>query len=314
MFGDLIGIRGRRVIIIPPGVSNGVVPSLHGNTIKVVAPLPLEASYKITEDESPRPQNRAYVAYSFYDNVDRFFERNGTNDLLTRLPTITGAPAQPVFPGHSDLHRETVGFEQTFLNGDASFGLRLPFLQLVGDRQVEDTQVGDLSLILKYALINNRQTGNVFSTGVVFTLPTGPGLVIPGESSLHSTIIQPWVGFIYNFGDLYVQEFSSAAVPTDMRDVAVVFNSIGAGYWLYRDRGPCARIQGLVPVLELHLNTPLNHRGLEAGVINFPDALDLTGGCHILLRRTKVGFAVCTPLTGPKPYDIEAAANLEFRW
>ena len=197
MFGDLIGLRGNQVVIVPRGVT--LPPGfrrISGNTAAVVAPLPLHASYKIMEGESPVPQNRAYVTYTFYDNVDRLFP----NSLA----------------GTSNLNRETLGLEQTFGGGDTSIGLRLPFLQLTGNSDVEDNEVGDLSIIYKHAFIYDRQTGDLFSGGLVVTVPTGQGLEIEGESPIHSTVFQPFLGFCRNFDSFYVEGFSSVAVPTDI--------------------------------------------------------------------------------------------------
>jgi hypothetical protein len=69
-----------------------------------------------------------------------------------------------------------------------------------------------------------------------------------------------------------------------------------------------------VPVVELHLNTPLNHRGWASEPLGFPDALDVTAGCHFMFRRAVVGVALGTPLTGPKPYEFEVLANVNFRF
>jgi hypothetical protein len=69
-----------------------------------------------------------------------------------------------------------------------------------------------------------------------------------------------------------------------------------------------------VPVVELHVNTPLNHRGLDGFPIGFSDTVDVTGGLHVMMKNAKLGMAVCTPMTGPKPYDLEAAASLQFQW
>jgi hypothetical protein len=295
MFGDLIGVFGQRVVVVPQGVS---LPSqfrrINGNKAAVVAPLPLHASYKIMEGESPRPENRAYVTYTFYDNVDRLF------------------PTGPA--GTSNLHRETLGLEQTFDGGDTSIGLRLPFLQLTGNNDVEDNEVGDLTIIYKHAFVNDRQTGDLFSGGIAITTPTGQALEIDGESTIHSTVFQPFLGYFYNFDSFYLEGFSSVAVPTDMRDVALMFNSVALGYRLYQDDNTDASVRAILPQLELHLNTPLNHRGLGSGPINFDDALDLTGGCRVLFQRAEIGAAVGTPVTGPKPYDVECAANLTFHW
>ena len=295
MFGDLIGIQARRAVFIAHGTTMNPNPvrSVGGNFIAVVAPVPYHASFKITENESPRPTDRAYVSYNYYSDVTRLTP--GLSD--------------------TDLHRETIGFEKTFLDGDASFGIRLPFLQLVGDSNVEDNQVGDLSLIFKYALLNDRRTGDVFSTGMVLTLPTGKDVTIDGATSLHATVFQPFLGYIVNFDSWYLQGFSSLAVPTDFRDVTLLFNSVGVGYKLYQNNSPDVSLHGIVPVAELHLNTPLNHRGLnEADPISYPDGLDGTIGVHLIFQRVNFGLAVGTPLIGPRPYDVEALANLNFTW
>jgi len=42
--------------------------------------------------------------------------------------------------------------------------------------------------------------------------------------------------------------------------------------------------------------------------------VDLTFGCYFLLQRAIAGVAVAVPVTGPKPFDIEAIANLNVRY
>ena len=296
LFGDLIGIRAGGVILIPTVRGRLVVPPgtrlLDGNIASVVAPLPYHSAYNIGENESPRPQDRAYFSYNYYDNVDQIFQG-------ARL---------------SDLDRETIGVEKAFADGNASVGLRLPFLQLVGNESVDDAEVGDLSAIFKYAVVNDCQTGNLLSTGVVVTAPTGQALRIAGESDLRSTVVQPFVGYIYHFNNFYIEGFSSVAVPSDMRDVTVMFNGIGLGYLLFQDVSRTGRIQGVVPQAELHVNTPFNHRGLDSTPVNFSDSIDLTFGCHVQFRRTDLGVAFSVPVTGPQPYDVEVEANVSYHW
>jgi hypothetical protein len=308
IFGDLIGVTGSRVLILPQGTTVGAVQRgqvqgvprgqirvLSGGVVAAVAPLPYRASFNITENESPRPIDRVYVSYDYYNNVD----------AVLRFP---GVPS-------SDLHRETIGFEKTFLDRNASVGLRLPFLQLVGNKDVEDSQVGDLSIIFKYAFYNDRSTGNLLSGGMVLTAPTGQGLRIDGESTLHSTVLQPFAGYIVNFNRaFYVQGFSSLAVPTDARDVTLLFNSMAMGYWIYRSDERDRLLTGVVPVAEFHVNTPLNHRGTDHAPIGFADSVNFTGGSYFFLRRAVLGAAVGTPLTGPRPYDFEVNATLSFRF
>jgi hypothetical protein len=81
----------------------------------------------------------------------------------------------------------------------------------------------------------------VLSTGLVVTTPTAPALEVPGESDINPVVFQPFLGFISNPSrDWFFQGFSSIAVPTDARDVTLLFNSLGAGYWLYRNEGPAS--------------------------------------------------------------------------
>jgi len=297
IFGDLIGIVGGRVTILPHAVSGAAIPHgakiISGNRIAIIAPLPERSAFKITENESPLPQDRVFFNYNYYNNVDR---------------VLPGAPT-------SDLNRETIGFEKTFLDGNASVGLRVPFLQLSGGEGLDDSHIDDISLLFKYAFINNRATGNVLSGGLVLTAPTGQSIQIQGETPIHSTVFQPFVGWIYHISpDLFLQGFSSVAAPTDSRDVTLMFNSAAAGYHLWRSDEPDSRLRGIIPVLELHINTPLDHRGLDNSPLGFDDSVDLTGGCYFQFRRATLGIGVCTPLTGPKPYDVEAMASFNFHF
>ena len=127
----------------------------------------------ITDNDSPRPTDRAYFGYNYYNGINP-----ATNSGLDRI----------------DMHRQTVGFEKTFLGGDASFGMRLPFIQTYGPRsgstnasapftvgpngetittvgvvafpgtlggQQVRRNIGDLSLLFKYAFMNDRATGDL---------------------------------------------------------------------------------------------------------------------------------------------------------
>jgi hypothetical protein len=240
-------------------------------------------AFKITENESPRPQDRVSGAYNFYNNV---------NSVI-------------------DVHRETVAVEKTFLDGNASVGLRLPFFQAHQPGK-NDSDVGDLTAILKYAFVNSDDT--VLSGGLAVTAPTGP---IPsvlvftpfGVKELHSTLIQPFLGYYQAWGDLYVHGFSSLLVPTESKDVTLLFNSVGVGYWLCTGG---ERLSAVIPTFEAHVNTPLNHRGAPFGVA---DSVDLTAGSHFVFgQRTSLGVAVGTPVTGPRLFDFEVLVNLNWHF
>ena len=232
--------------------------------------------------------DRAYVSYNFYGNVEKT----------------------------ADLHREIIGFEKSFLDGRVSVGLRLPYLQIQTDSFGSDDAWGDLSVILKYAIINNRDTGNVLSIGMAVTAPTGElpnSFAVHGTSvdAVHSTLLQPFVGYIWNSGHFFIQGFTSVAFPTDSEDATILFNDIGFGYRIPLSRGPFTSI---VPTLEAHVNTPLNHRRSADGP-QFSDSVDLTAGFHFHLNdHVSFSTGVGTPVTGPRLFDIEALARFDFRF
>ena len=135
MFGDLAGYSTTRIILIP---------QIDSAPTQLLVRVPVGGSaggFKISDHESPRPTDRVYYAYNFYDGVNR--------DLQPYIPFF--------------VHRHTMAFEKTFLGGDASIGLRVPFVNITGLAPFEHNGVSDLSIVLKYAAINNPQTGNVVS-------------------------------------------------------------------------------------------------------------------------------------------------------
>lgn len=245
------------------------------------------SALKFAENQNARPQSRIFMSYNYFHDV------NGTG---------------------ANLHREMPGFEQAFADGDASLGMTLPVYQTSQDDILNIRGFGNLNLIGKYALLNDRTTGNVFSSGLAMTLPTGKA-IFDGTNSFRDVVFQPFGAFIRSTagGDLYAQGFSSLAVPTDGRDITIFFNDLAMGYWAYRNNGG-GGVEGVVPTLEAHLITPLNHRGLDNTPIGLQDSLVLTEGVHILLPRSIVTLGVVTPITGPKPFDIEALAQFNLRY
>jgi hypothetical protein len=279
MFGDLMTILPQRS---PAG------------GIAVSRPVAFLSSFKISENETPRPLDRVFLTGNYYNDAARPFR--GSGDSI------------------ANVYREMIGFEKTFLSGDASIGLRLPYFQLSGDPRLTETHIGDLSVLFKFAFFNDRATGNLVSAGLVVTAPTGKGLPLAGQSTVNPTFVQPWFGSIWNWNNLFVQNFIAVAVPTDSRDVALFFKDVSVGYWLYRNGDPGRILSAIAPQAELHLNTPLNHRGLDHLPIGFPDTLDFTGGCYFFFRHAVFGIGAATPLTGPKPYDFQVMMNLNYRF
>jgi hypothetical protein len=280
---------------------SGQDPQSHAGGLPVNT---LRGAYKIGENESPRPTDRVYVTYNYFNDVN---------------PTLR-------VPGLSvlNVHRQTFGIEKTFLDGDASIGFRLPLLQLTGPNDLDRGTVGDLSVILKFAWINNPLDvaddgtligGEVLSTGVVLTVPTGGAAAFSSqEPKIHPTVIQPFIGGIGTFGRTYAQFFSSLAIPTDDRDTAFAFNSLQFGYLLYRN--PDARwVRSVTPLVEVHVNAPLNNRGIYKLPIGQADVVGFTGGATFAIgSRSFLNIGANTPVTGPRPYSMEAMAHLNVNY
>jgi hypothetical protein len=85
-----------------------------------------------------------------------------------------------------------------------------------------------------------------------------------------------------------------------------VYRGNGGGYFT-----------GFVPVLEAHINTPLNHRGTTdtTGIGGIADSVVMTTGAHIMVaQRGVVTLGYAQPLTGPKPFNGELVAQFGFRY
>jgi hypothetical protein len=269
--------------------------------------VPGVREFKIAENESPRPQDRAYFFFNYWDDLNDAANRSRGTDL-------------------HDLRafRESFGLEKTFLDGDASIGLRLPLNTLDETSSLpgqggSSTDVGDLVLILKYAYWQNRQTGDLLSAGLLLALPTGPSS-FAGASRLagfHETTLEPWVGYIWNYGDLYLHGFTALDVPTDWRDVTLLYNDVGVGYFLYRSRDANRLLTAVAPTLEAHVNTPLNHRGVLGSTdpAGTPDVVNLTLGTNMeFYDQARLAVGVVTPVTGPKPFNMEVLAQFRLRF
>jgi hypothetical protein len=282
-------------------------PPLPGSKAFSSILVPAIRNFEISEDEGPRPQDRVYFGFNYFDNVNKY-----VNEVL-----------------ESDLHRlrvyrETFGLEKTFLNGNASVGLRLPIDTLTTESNVpglssDDTAVGDLTVILKYAFWRDRHTGSLLSGGLAITTPTGPDKFAGSSAvvNINDTILQPYIGYYWSLGRAYIHGFSAIDVPTDSRDVTLLHNDIGIGYYLYQDRTGCRLLTAAIPTFEVHVNNPLNHRGATnfADPAGTPDWVDLTTGLTLELhRRTTLAAAFVTPVTGPKPFDFEVLVQLNVRF
>ena len=280
-----------------PVASTRVITDADPSQIVAATRIPTfnRGQFKITENETPRPTTRAYFTYNFYDNI---FKSVGAD-----TPRLS-------------LHQENFGYEQAFADQRYSVGVRLPYNQIVSPGYYNQTSLGDLTVVTKAVIAENRATGDLLSGGLSLTLPTGtrPDSSF-SDNNFRSVLIQPYLGYIVTSGDLFLQGFSSIVVPTDSTDVTLYTQSLALGYTLYKR--PCGGpVTGIYPVFEAHLNTPLNNRGdIRTSQAAFPDNLTLLGGTFFeLYGRSTLGFAAGAPVTGPRPFSLQATALLSVRF
>jgi hypothetical protein len=296
-----------------PGLPPPNVPPIPGRPgqglLRGAVLIPSIRNFKVSDNQSPRPQDRIYFGFSFYDDVNAAINQR------------FGAPVS-----NMRIYRETFGFEKTFWDQNASIGLRLPLDTLTANSPIRglggsSTALGDLAVIFKYAFWQNRDTGSLFSGGLLVSAPTGPHNFAGANNinSLHNAALQPWVGGIYNVtNDLYFHGFSSIDVPTSSQDVTMFYNDIGLGYYLYRAEQPAERcLTAVIPTFETHVNTPLSHRDPFnlRDIAGTPDVVDLTfGATFVAWQRSLLSIAYVNPVTGPRPFSGELLIQLNIRF
>jgi hypothetical protein len=295
-FGDLIGSTVLTVVSITPKGGSFAQPFTFKSP-----DVTNSGGLKIAESDSPRPTDRIYYNFNFYGGI-----------------AVNPDPTVPLL----QVSRHEIGFEKTFFGGDASFGMRLPFFSFAGDPSYETVFTGDLVLLTKYAFINNRETGNVLSAGLVLTVPSGGSPSLLSGNNIREEVvrnypvtIEPYFGYIYNVTNrLYLQGFHSVCVPTDPSEATFMSNDIGIGYYLFRE--PSAQfIRALVPTVEVHINTPFNHREepVAVGDVQMLDSTNITTGFYLVLPRSTIGAAVGVPLVNG-PEHIEALVNFTMHF
>jgi hypothetical protein len=268
--------------------------------------FPSVRNFKMSENQSPRPQDRIFFDFNFYSNV---------NDTINRqvLSPIT----------QMNAYVYNFGVEKTFNQGMGSIGIRLPLDNLSANSYGNiistptSTSLGNLTVFSKYILAQNLETGSLISACFAITPQTGPGRFAgaPYLFPLNSTYFQPCLAYIYNHNRFYLQGFTGFSFSANPNDVSYIYNDVGMGYFLIRKTDSNDWLTGLAPTAELHVNNPLNHRDPFNGsdLAGTPDSVDLTFGLNIGIRNTAVlTAAFVTPVTSPKPFDAEAILLLNI--
>lgn len=277
---------------------------------------------KIAEGQSPRPMDRVYYNFNAFSNVNK---------------DLWNDPTQPV--RRLDLYRNVFGMEKTFFDGQVSLGVRVPIYTLnvetkdfylqptikgpvitPGGPGTDSTHFGNISAIVKAILWEDKTTGSLFSGGMTITIPTSSSrLIDPGPSTL--AYVQPFGGFILNQGNFFVQGFVSVNLPLARPESIELFTDLGVGYWIFRGDNPSQLITGIAPTVEVHVMDPLRQADPTVSPFGVVDNLrlfnvvDFTLGATVeLFGRATLGLGVVVPVTGPKPFDVEGIAQLNWRF
>lgn len=274
---------------------------------------PSVRSFKIAENQSPQPQDRVFYSFNYYYNLNAAVDKK----FDTPIDNLRA-------------YREILGFEKTFDQGRASFGLVLPIDTLYASSTITgnfakpggtSTSTGDMSIFTKFIVRQDPKTGSLISAGLVVTPPTGPRTFAGANyiAAIHTTTIQPYIGFIFRRGKFYLHGFSAFEFPVDPNDVTLAYNDVGLGYYLYVDEDEVPRnwLTAVVPTTEVHINTPLNHRDPynPNDVAGSANVVNLTQGLNLEFnRRSILTFGIASPVTSPKPFDLEALVLFNLRF
>jgi hypothetical protein len=273
------------------------------------------SGFKIADNESPCPQDRVFFSYNYFDRLSGAGGFTPGSTVITNTPTVITSVVTPdavVTARNANVNRELFGFEKTFLGGNASIEVRVPIFQTSGDDTLNGEDFGDVTTVIKFALLQDPDCSHCLSLGLAVTAPTGPSIATV-DGTIHDVLLQPFVGGLWTSGNWFFQGFSSLVVPTDSRDVTLLFNDVALGYAFYHGGRDCW-IRSVAPEVEVHVTTPLNHRDANA-VISVPDIVDVEPGVYIGLgEKLLLSIGVAVPVTGPKPFDVEAIAQVNFRF
>jgi hypothetical protein len=273
-------------ILLPPNTRALRLPNGSVSVLNVLEIPNEHGATKIAQNESPTPMDRVFLTFNYYANA---------------------------YSSRIDASREVIGFEKTLFDGRASVSLRAPMVQLDGSGESRG-DIGDLTAVFKYALVQNHYTGDVITVGALFNFPTGPAYVGFDGSRGHGINAEPFIGWMWNNGPWFFQGFGAISVQLDdERDISMAYVDLGVGYYWYEERAAYS-LQYVAPVIEGHFNIPIDHRDVSAPLFARDEA-NVVGGLHFgLFHRAVLTFGAGLPILGPRPYEIELVGkfNLAF--
>ncbi len=302
MIGDMSPFRSQSGRYSAGGQSPPTPPGPRGAALL----YPTVRNFKIDENMSPRPEDRVFYDFNYYNDLNAAVNAR-SNTQITNM----------------NAYVHMFGFEKTFNEGKGSLGMRLPLDTLTADSPNNNistpttTALSNLTMFVKYILAENKETDSLISVGMALTPPTGTSRFAgaPYVSGFNTTYFQPFIGFVWNRDRLYVEGFSALDIPASNEDVNVLYNDVGIGYYIYRANDKRSFLSSVAPAFEVHVNTPLNHRNpfntFDPAAAGY--STDLTYGINFgLSTRAMLTAALVTPVSSPKPFDVEATVFINF--
>jgi hypothetical protein len=257
------------------------------------------------------PQDRFYFTFNYFSNLNSVLDRRFQSSV-----------------DELRAYRYIFGLEKTFDEGRGSIGIQLPLDSLTAESAISgkftkqggsSTSLNNLTVFSKYVLKFNPETGSLISAGLAVTPATGPNTFAGANylNGINDTTVQPFIGYLWRRDRFFLHGFVSLDVPTSIRDVTMVYNDVGIGYYVYRNSDPDGFLMALVPTFEVHVNDPLTHRDYNSpqDISGTADVVNLTYGLNAVIGQNSVfTFGVVTPVTGPRPFDYEIIALINFRF
>ncbi|MFM9115848.1 MAG: hypothetical protein ACKOU6_06765 [Planctomycetota bacterium] len=316
MLGDSIGIPGQ--LIGSPGDTS----QFEGRLPTTDLPLAAGRSFRVAENNRPRPADRIYFTYHAFQNA------------LSQ--SVLVPPSPPIVLSDSNVNLYTVGLEKTFGDGRNSVEVRVPMLGAIEldnglGNTVRSGTLGDITLFLKHLLYDDSQFA--LAAGVGIGLPTASditGQSFGSDFRIHTDAVHlmPYLGAMLRpTDDWFIQSFlqldlatngnpvTTAAGPGNPADVLGKFTeqnlliaNLSVGRWLYqREEGV---LQGVAAITELHYTTsitdadnvgnvqnPFDTGFTIANAYNRVDVLNFTAGLHFQIGpMSNLRVACVTPL------------------
>ncbi|SMP76521.1 hypothetical protein SAMN06265222_12163 [Neorhodopirellula lusitana] len=284
----------------------------YGATVTVVGvPYSLPTAgirrFKVTENVSPIPQDRVFFNYNHFDDA---LQANATDNTY--------------------LDRYMFGGEKTFIDGLFSIEIRCVVSDGFDSQQTaareRGTEFGDLQFAFKSLLYSSNDLA--IGGGLTLSVPTADDteLVGVGEIENETVFLAPFIGFV---GKPTKNTFVQGFLQTDIvlggdsvldgvgveqgiyQDQNLIYASLSAGHWLYRDECASACLNGIAGMVEFHYTSALNDADLVAfggNTLTAQDNLDvlnLTSGLVVQTGKSYFRVGGSVPLTDDKFYDSE---------